>query len=600
MGYFRPKRNFTAGELSPLLGERTDNDRHKNGCNSLYNMYVKPQGAAVRRPGFKFIADIGALIGGTRVGKSPARIVPFVFDEDTAYILVFYPHQSGTTRVVFAINDGVTDGLIEDPASPGNPYVLEITGTFVLANFRYSQTNDVLYLVQTGREPLELIRLADDNWTISSASFTAQPTDWSTPNGWPELVNLFEQRAVYAANKTRPQTLWFTQSGDFYDFTVNSPVKESDGVTFTLDSGKQNKLRWLSSSTLLLMGTLGGEWTIGGPNGAPLSFSSVKATKHTNRGGEPNTPIQIGNITLFVERLGRTINMYVFDFNVDGFIVTDLSVLAPHLTETNKITDWCYQQTPNGIVWCARDDGILVALTFQREHNVIGWHRHETDGNFLAVGCIPGTSESELWSVVERTINGTVEWYLERMETEFLSGAIGTSRFVDSHLVYSGAPASVITGLDHLEGKEIHILSDGVVHAPRTVASGQITLDNQYSSVVVGLPFDSDVSPVLTDIELNDGTTHGRMQRIVKAHISLFNSLGMYIERINDDGESIEDEIPFRLPTDLTGQAVAPFTGYKTIDFPEGHGRDIRVFIRQKQPLPLTVLGVIDEVQVNR
>jgi hypothetical protein len=35
------------------------------------------------------------------------------------------------------------------------------------------------------------------------------------------------------------------------------------------------------------------------------------------------------------------------------------------------------------------------------------------------------------------------------------------------------------------------------------------------------------------------------------------------------------------------------------LGFPEGYDRDIRYFVKQKQPLPLTILSVTDVVEVN-
>ena len=111
-----------------------------------------------------------------------------------------------------------------------------------------------------------------------------------------------------------------------------------------------------------------------------------------------------------------------------------------------------------------------------------------------------------------------------------------SSRFLDSWIEYSGVPAQVMTGLGHLEGKEVHILADGTVHTPQTVESGQITLDNEYSEVLVGLQYISEIRPMLSDVPSQSGTAIGRMQRIINLDITLYDSLGMHIGK-----ESQED-----------------------------------------------------------
>ena len=50
--------NFTSGELSPKLHSRVDIAKYANGCKTLENMIVNPQGGAFRRGGSKFIADV--------------------------------------------------------------------------------------------------------------------------------------------------------------------------------------------------------------------------------------------------------------------------------------------------------------------------------------------------------------------------------------------------------------------------------------------------------------------------------------------------------------------------------------------------------------
>ena len=95
-------------------------------------------------------------------------------------------------------------------------------------------------------------------------------------------------------------------------------------------------------------------------------------------------------------------------------------------------------------------------------------------------------------------------------------------------------------------------------------------------------------------MELATGTTLGRRQRTTNVTTYLHKSLGM---KIGYDEDHLE-EVPFRKPTDLTGQAVPLFSGFVKRAFPEGYHDESNVFIRQDQPLPLTVMAVVDEVEV--
>jgi hypothetical protein len=669
MSVHRLKANFTSGELSPLLDARVDNDRYRNGCKTLLNMHNKVQGPATRRSGFRFIYDLSSLDLDDTVRP---RMVPFVFNETNAYVLIFFRHRgTGTSRVVL----GTGTGLVADPITPSSPYVFAFTGTLDIANMQYAQSADILYITQPTRMPVEFRRLAHDNWSANEVSVTTPPfiinkttitltpsgttgtitltasatlftsayvgqkikiaggivtittftsdtlvtgtvgttalaastattqwyaQEWSAAFGYPRFVGFYEQRLFYASNLSRPQTIWFSKSGDYYDFSTSSPVVASDAATFTLDSGSQNKVQWVFSTRQLLIGTLGDEWSVSGSGYEPLSFASIEASRHTNHGGEPLTPIMIGPVVLFLERLGRTINQIVYDYNSNSYTTVDISILAPHLTDDNTIIDWDYQQTPNGIVWAIRDDGVLLGLTFKREHNVTGWHRHTTDGDFKSVACIPGTKETEVWTIIKRVIGGVDKYYLEKKAEEFLSDDVLDAYFLDSHLVYNGAAATTISGLDHLEGEVVDILGDGVVFSEYTVVSGDVTLPIAVERAVVGLPYTSELVPQLQEFDINTGATYARMRRIDHLSIILRQSLGLTFGRYDsEEGEVGTEEVPFRLPGDLTGTAVPLFNGVKRLTFVNGHDRVSDVFIRQTQPLPLTVIGIVDEIDIK-
>jgi hypothetical protein len=662
MGVYRLKRSFTAGELDSILAARVDLDRYKTGCKQMRNMYIIPQGPARRRSGLEFLADFSAIF--TAVGGfQDVKVIPFVFSETQTYCIILVEGVT-TERIYFAYNTGLiadpvtpanpyyittadswadatcdttnTDETVTmDDTSrvrvgaavtgtgiPADTVVVEVTDsttielnnaatatnanvtlsfsydwTFDISDMYFAQSGDIIFIAQSGQKPLELKRLDHDDWRIEEAYFTSMPSDWSDTNGWPTKVSFFEQRSVYAANTLKKRTLWFSKSADIYDFGVSPTLVESDACTFTLGSGQQNKIQWLSSARNLLVGTLGDEFAVSG-QGSPLSYSSISATRQTNQGGEILPPIMIGPATLFLERLGRSVVEFIYDYTYDSYKATDITMLAPHFTRDYSITDWAFQQTPNGIVWCVRSDGTLLGLTYQREHKVVGWHMHTTDGTFLSVACTPNPTnrEDDVWFMVKRTIGGADKYYLEKFAPEFNADDTTDAYFLDSFLEYDGVSTSTISGLGHLEGETVGILGDGAVQANKIVSSGAITLDRAVTKAVVGLNYTSTLEIYPLDLELNDGTTLGRNVRTTKIDVMLDKSLGM---KLGDAADNLE-EVPFRDPGDLTGVAVPLFSGIKEHPFVEGYAEESSIFVVQEQPLPLTVLAIIDKLEVYK
>jgi len=185
------------------------------------------------------------------------------------------------------------------------------------------------------------------------------------------------------------------------------------------------------------------------------------------------------------------------------------------------------------------------------------------------------------------------------MEDEFTGTKASEGRFLDCHVITSPVD-TIVSGLECLEGEIVSIVVEGSVFPDDTVIDGQITVNvPDDSEVVIGMGYTSEVRPYLPEVPLQDGSSLGRMARITDVDIDFYNTLGGYIGKIDPyDGETIE-ELMFRRPIDEKGKEVPLFTGIYHYPFLEGSDRETTYFIRQVQPLPMTVRGVVDVVEVQ-
>ena len=609
--FHRLKHTFTSGELSPRLGSRLDFERYKNGCKKLRNMTCQVQGPVVRRPGMRFVFDMASI--SMDFTDVHFRIIPFIFSEELAYALIFFKHTDGTARMVVGINDGLV-------MKNGNVVALTMPANFNIDEFDYAQSLDEMNIVQPNMRPIVVIRHAHDDWAHATQTFACFPAEWphdpvdsvkpteadyDAVENWPETITFHQQRVVYGGNKKHPQTVWTSVAGAYLNMgalegTDCSGVKDADHITFRLDSGTQNRIKWLLSSKVLGIGTVGNEWTVQGNQQASMAPQSLLAQRQTNLGSEKIKPLMVGIATLFVERFGRTVNEFKYEYTTDSYETSDRSVLATHFTNYYSIVDWTFQQMPDQVVWMVREDGKLLGCTYQREHKVVGWHLHDTQGKFLAATCIPGSQRAdEVWALVERKVNGSDTIYLERMGYEFLGETAKEGRFLDSYIVKAPVGA-VVSGLDHLEGMEVDIMADGTAHPAQVVSGGEVTLNTEnYSVAVIGLQYVSEVRPYLADPGLTSGTMKGRVQKVSHVEIDFYKTLGGYVGRVDSEDGETEEELPFRKPIDNMGEEVPLFTGIYHFTFLEGFDRDVDYFIRQKQPFPMTVRGVVDIMEVT-
>ena len=511
--------NFTAGELTPKLAGQVDFKKYNNGVEILENMTVFPQGGATRRYGTKFVAEV-------KDSSKITRLIPFEFNIEQSYILEFgnqyirffkdngqitnatknitnitqanpavvtvasHGYTNGTDVWINSVGGmtqlngrrfriaNVTTNTFELSGVDSTSYttytsggtvasVYEIASPFtesMLYDIQFTQSADVMYIVQETLEPRKLSRTGHTSWTLSTVEFINGPylddndtsttftsstntvgasrtltassitgindgvgfkssdvgrlvrmvdgygvitaftsttivtweikldivtatatTDWALgawcdDNGYPKTVSFFEQRLIFGGSTDFPQTIWASESG-FYEQFDRGDGDPADSFIYTIAANKVNTIRWLAPARDLIVGTAGGEFKVGRPSGEPLQPDNVQITQQTTYGGYNTQPIQIGNSVLFLQRQRKKIREFSYRFEDDAYQAPDMTLLAEHITG-NGITDVDYAQEPDSIYWAVRDDGTLLGMTYQRQEDIIAWHRHIMGGSY--------------------------------------------------------------------------------------------------------------------------------------------------------------------------------------------------------------------------
>ena len=503
------------------------------------------------------------------------------------------PGQSAVGTGISLVASAVT-GI-----NSGSGFLSTDVGRFVFLNGGYAKITGV---TDTTNATITIIT------ALSGASATA---DWrlgsfSDTTGHPSSVTFFEQRLVFAGTSNEPQTLFFSRSGDYenMDANIGGTIADDDAIIYTIASNQVNAIRFMTATRTLIVGTAGGEFTVsGGGTDVAITPTNILIKKQSNHGAANVDAISAGNATLFLQRAKRKIRELAYNFDVDGYLAPDMTILAEHITE-GGITQMAYQQEPNQIVWMTRNDGELIGLTYQREQQVTAWHRQIFGGSFgsgnavcESVAVIPtDDTEYQVYVIVKRTINSVTRRYVEYLNNyDFTETDNTTFNFLDSQLEYSGSATTTITGLEHLEGQTVSILADGSTHPDKTVSSGAITLDRSSTKVKVGLSYTSLLQTMRLDAGAANGTSQGKTKRIYDISLRLFESVGV---EVGPDLSNME-RIPFRSSADDMDTAIPVFTGDKEIEFRGNYETDGFIFVRQTQPLPLTVLSLYPNLVTN-
>lgn len=518
----------------------------------------------------------------------------------------------------------------------------------------------------------------------------AESTVFEATDDYPSAVAYVQQRRVFANTNNDPEKVWLSRIGNFKNFTTRSQMQDDDSVSFILAGKQVNSVNHMIDIGRLVVFTSGGEWAIQGDSSGIITPTDINPVQYGYNGSLSLPPLVIGGNALFVQARGSIIRDLNYDDTSQQYRGQDLTIFSSHLFDEYTIVDWSYQQIPHSIVWAVRSDGVLLGLTYVREHEMWAWHKHDFEGGTVKSVCsIPDGNEDAVYVVVERTIGARTTKYIEKINTRQVSeAAIEDAVFVDSALTYDGrhtgattmtlsggtnwtfdetltltasastfttayvgnqihitgtdgtiirftidaytsatvvtgrphktVPAGMrsaaqstwayavdrVTGLWHLEGQSLSVFADGFVVAnPNneaydvlTVSSGALTLDKHYSVIHAGLPYISDIETL--DIDSPQGETLADKKKLVgKVSIFVEKSRGIWAgprPPSDDDTDPLENLYELKVRNDEDYDSpVALQTGVVEINIKADWNQGGRVFIRQVDPVPLSVLAVI-------
>jgi len=200
---------------------------------------------------------------------------------------------------------------------------------------------------------------------------------FSDTTGHPSVVTFFQQRLVFAGTSDQPQTMFFSKSGDYENMTAGTDA--DDAMIYTIASNQVNAIKAMKATRTLIVMTTGGEYAVSAGTASAITPTNISIIKQSNYGSAGVDALSIGNATIFLQRAKRKMRELAYNFDTDGYVAPDLTILSEHITESG-ITQMDYQQEPYSVVWGARTDGVLAGLTYNRLENVVAWHRHIIGG----------------------------------------------------------------------------------------------------------------------------------------------------------------------------------------------------------------------------
>ncbi len=624
------KSNFTAGEISEDLLGRGELVSYKNGAAKMQNLFIYPTGGVTRRDGLRYIDTV----------EGNGRLIPFEFNAQQTYLLVLTANkidvyfddvkitsitspwsQNDISQVAWTQSADTL--LLVHPDYVPQKLIRNDLGQFVLEDWMFFSDENIIYqpfykfadsnvtLTPSGISGTVTLTASDDVFSLGHAGTrmqiagkqaqilsydsptvitveliedlpdTATTIDWfeqaySSVRGYPVTVAFHQDRLVIGGSRDLPNRLWFSRSGDLFNFDLGEGL-DDEAIEFSILSDQVNAIRGVFSGRHLQVFTSGAEWIV---TGTPLTPTSLQLNRQTRVGsviGRYVPPVTVDGATIFVADNGQEIREFLYTDIEQAYTAIDLALVSRHIPQ--NVIDQDYDQHRR-LVFAVRDDGKIATMTLYRAEQVRAWTLHETLGHVHSVSVVGRNT----YLLVER--DGA--FYIECFDVEINLDSALTGQ--------TDNPRQTWSGLDHLEGRDVVVIADGIVlDNPLQVIDGAVTLDDPALQIEVGLPYTHVLEPL--PLEMSEATA-GKKTRLIEAIFRVQETQALRL----DVGRGLkdvtlkqfgEDEILDTPPPLVTDDIRVRSLGWLK-NGPHPYWR-----IEQEVPYKFTLLSTAIEIKIN-
>jgi len=667
--------NFARGRLDHDLNSRSDLPVYRNGADAFKNFYSNFKGSAIFRGGFENI-----------VKHEDCAFVRFRFNNTQDYLLLL-------TALEMKILTYDVDGDVGFVQSGGGDLVVvtpwSLAESKELASEGTAQSGDLMFMVHPSHAPRLLTRVSATSFTLATYVRTADP--FTGADAYPAACAIFEGAIYYANTNDQKTTIFRSKIGDFFDMTYGTAA--DDGFEYDV-ADLTEPVDWLRAGSNSLVAGSGQALIPINGGGANTAITPTNVTTKISDvdGASSTLPVRKENLLFYINASGRNVNYFNYDIIQETFQSKDANIGSYDITR-GKLDKLAYKKDRNNLIWSIREATDLVSLNFNLDERIIGWHEHESVGDFKqlsplndnegAVGLfalieydsifyvcrlseefeaplkytfftgkdnkatdkktynvfmaekLKEANYLDISSFVKNYYTTTITYVgdvavgsdgnITSTGTEFTGGDVG-NRIVyktetgaeygifeitaynannDVDVTVLAEPTALeysswyrsfntITGLTDYIGQEMSLVGDGGYLGEFLVSAGaEIAVGKEITVGVVGFKYEGLIKTFNLGFQLQGIDTRATTKNIYKAYFTFITSAGVEFGSNLYDMTPIQDFDPAGyydlppLPMDGQSEEVIYNDGYETEKF---------LYIKQSQPLPCHLTGVITEV----
>jgi len=628
--------NFTGGELDPLLSSRVDTHAYANGAKTLRNVRVLAQGGLKRRPGTKYVSTLSG---------TSHQMEQFIFSDSQLYFFIFTASTlnvyNGTTgATVVTVNSCPwTSAMIGDliVAQTANTMIVTHpdlvtqkilrTGatTFTVTNFAYKTKDNLVHQPYHKFEADSLtfnpsatsgninvvsssnfwvsahagqnFRIGLKQFTVNSitnattAACTVRETltnsdvtdDWQEPaisstRGHPRSCCFHSGRLVFGGTRDLPNFIFASKTSDYFNFDAGEAA-DDDSIQVQILESQVSEITGVLSFRHLLVFTDNSELYSPTSASAPLTPSNVSFRRQTRYGTSRLQAKEFDEAIVFLSKGKKSLREFTYDDIKQAYLSPSVSLLSGHLID-NPVGLEIQTENDQGqesYAYIINADGSLAVYMAMRNEKIASWSKWTTNGEYKNIISINGL----VFAIVKRTIDSAVVYLLELFDSSLTLDA--------SETLVAGSATASWTGLDHLDDTVVKVVSGNYSLGSKTVGSdGSLsTSPDTFTTITVGLDYTPVITTLAPELQVEGGTSAGTHRRVVRTVLDLNESLNVSAKGTNLLIRNVNDDLSIE-PTTITGRKEFWMLGWD---------RRGEVTITQTEPLPLTVNGIMVELE---
>lgn len=400
---------------------------------------------------------------------------------------------------------------------------------------------------------------------------------WSATRGYPRTVCFFENRLIFGGTKSKPQTVFLSGTNAFFNFNLGEGL-DDEAIQKTLDTDQVNAIVNVLPGRHLQVFTEGAEFFV--PD-FPITPENSNFRLQTTHGCSTARPIQTEGATLFLDLYGRGLYQFIYNDVEAAYGATSISRLSAHLLDSpvGISVQRSSGDDDTNYVYVVNEDGTVALLNVLRGEEIAAWTLLTSTGHVIDTAVL-GEDVYFLSRYVDGA--GANAWYLELADSAYYTDS-GVKQI-------AGSPTDTWTGLSRLNGIDCTVRGDNAPMSNVTPSGGSATVDSPVSATEIGYGFNTRAKLMPVSANLPAGPTTMRRTRLAEARVLVRQSQGVKVNGYPMPERYLDVDSLDTAPAALTGQFQVRLAGW---------GTQQAIDITQDQPLPMTLLAVEYDAEIN-